>query len=269
MGTVDIVTGCDCGIGYSVVKIYIENNNPIIYSYLRDDPFPDSEISWGIKLDLRDEESIVSFSEKSIEIIKKNKFQVKNMLNNAGIGLGGTVENTPMLIYREVMEVNYFGQVSLTQKLLPEIINSKGRIILHGSMGGRISLPFFSPYSASKYALEALNDSLRREMRPFGVEVTILETGGVATPIWQGVKEMDLSFIDVKYKPYTTPFLKKFIDSATRSLSPDKAAVKLYKLLNRKRLPYRYRISQNSLKNILPLFIPDRILDAIISKMLK
>ena len=90
----------------------------------------------------------------------------------------------PLDKLREQLEINVIGQVAVTQAFMPMIRAAKGRVIFISSIGGRISVPFNSPYGASKHAIEAIGDALRQEVAQFGVDVAIIEPGAVATPIW-------------------------------------------------------------------------------------
>lgn len=269
MNGIDIITGTDSGMGKSLTQIYLNRGKKVLISYLNQNPFSDNPNVIAIPLDLLDKNSIKHFNNEVHNYLKTENLTVHNLFLNAAIGMGGTVENTPMEIYRRSMEVNFFGVISIIQALLPIIIKSKGRIIIHGSMGGRISLPFLSPYSASKYALEALTDSLRREVTPFGIQICILETAGVATPIWEKVLQQDLSFIDKRYKRVSENFMKQFVYPANKGLKPDRAATSIYRLINRDKLPHRYRISKNSFVTFLPLMLPSRLLDSIIWNRIK
>lgn len=264
MNGIDIITGADSGIGKSLTQIYLDRGEKVLISYLNQNPFSDNPNVIAIPLNLLDQASIKHFNNEVLHYLQNNQLTIGTLFQNAAIGLGGTVENTPLELYRQSMEVNFFGLISITQALLPSIIKNRGRILIHGSMGGRISLPFFSPYSTTKYALEALTDSLRREVTPFGVQVSLLETGGVATPIWGKVLQQDLSFLDERYSSMAQNFLKRFISPSNKGLKPEIASLKIYKLIKRKRLPHRYRISKNRLVNFLPIFIPSHILDRII-----
>ena len=111
------------------------------------------------------------------------------LVNNAGIGFGGPVEYIPLDDYRRSFEVNYFGQIAVTQAFLPLLRRASGTIVNIASIGGRIASPFLSPYSGSKFALEALSDALRRELKPWGIEVVAVEPGSIATPIWEKAGE--------------------------------------------------------------------------------
>ena len=106
------------------------------------------------------------------------------LVNNAGVAVAGPVEFVPIEELRHQLEVNVIGQVAVTQAFLPALRRARGRVVNIGSIGGRVALPLLSPYAASKFALEAITDSLRRELRPWGMHVSIVEPGAVATPIW-------------------------------------------------------------------------------------
>jgi NAD(P)-dependent dehydrogenase (short-subunit alcohol dehydrogenase family) len=114
------------------------------------------------------------------------------LVNNAGIAISGPLEGVPVSEWRRQIEVNLLGQVAVTQALLPALINARGRVVNMSSIGGRNALPLFGPYSASKFALEAVTDSLRREVAPLGVKVVSVQPGGIATPIWdKGLSDAD------------------------------------------------------------------------------
>ena len=107
------------------------------------------------------------------------------LVNNAGIAVSGPVEVVPVEDWRRQMEINLLGQVAVTRALLPAVLRARGHIVNMSSIGGRVANPLFGPYSASKFALEAMSDALRREVAPHGVRVVVVEPGGIATPIWE------------------------------------------------------------------------------------
>jgi NAD(P)-dependent dehydrogenase (short-subunit alcohol dehydrogenase family) len=112
------------------------------------------------------------------------------LVNNAGIAVAAPVEFLPIEMLRRQLEVNLIGQVAVTQALLPALRRARGRIVNVSSIGGRVALPLLGPYAASKFGLEGLSDSLRRELRPHGVRVVLVEPGGVKTQIWRKGGEM-------------------------------------------------------------------------------
>jgi short-subunit dehydrogenase len=106
------------------------------------------------------------------------------LVNNAGIGRGGALEVTPMEEIRKLMEVNLLGLMALTQSFIPMLRNSKGRIINIGSTSSYLAFPGACAYSASKFAVKAVTDSLRLELMPFGIKVILISPGAVESAIW-------------------------------------------------------------------------------------
>ncbi|MBX3013263.1 MAG: SDR family oxidoreductase [Caldilineaceae bacterium] len=107
------------------------------------------------------------------------------LVNNAGIALGGPLEFLPLADLHRQMEVNVYGALGMIQSFLPLLRQARGRIINMSSISGLVANPFIGPYAASKYALEALSDALRLEVRPWGIAVVLIEPGSIETPIWQ------------------------------------------------------------------------------------
>ena len=135
-----------------------------------------------LTIDVADTESITA---AATQVENATGGELAGLVNNAGIALAGPVEGLELEELRRQFEVNVFGQVAVTQAMLAMVRAAKGRVVLMSSVGGKGALPYISPYSSSKHALEAIGDALRMEMRPFGVEVAIIEPGSVATPIWE------------------------------------------------------------------------------------
>ena len=103
------------------------------------------------------------------------------LVNNAGIQVNGPVEALPMEQWRRVFEVNLFGHIAVIQTLLPALLRSRGRVVNISSIGGRAAMATYGAYAGAKFALEAVSDSLRREVAPLGVHVVVVEPGGVRT----------------------------------------------------------------------------------------
>jgi NAD(P)-dependent dehydrogenase (short-subunit alcohol dehydrogenase family) len=110
--------------------------------------------------------------------------ELDGLVNNAGVAIAAPLELVPLDEVRRQLEVNVIGQIAVTQGFLPALRRVRGRVVLMGSIGGKSALPFLGPYAASKFALEAIADSLRVELRPFGISVSIVEPGSIKTPIW-------------------------------------------------------------------------------------
>ena len=106
---------------------------------------------------------------------------LRAVVNNAGIAVNAPVEVLPMQEWRRQFDVNFFGHIEVTKTLLPALLKSRGRVVMISSIGGRVAQPTYGAYSGSKFALEAVADSLRRELAPHGVQVAIVEPGAVRT----------------------------------------------------------------------------------------
>ncbi|MFL5735687.1 MAG: SDR family oxidoreductase [Chloroflexia bacterium] len=109
---------------------------------------------------------------------------LRGLVNNAGIVVASPLEFVPIAELRKQFEVNVVGQIAVTQAFLPMLRTGRGRVVNIGSISGRLPFPLLGPYCASKFALEALTSTLRMELRPWGIPVSIIEPGGIATPIW-------------------------------------------------------------------------------------
>ena len=260
------VTGCDSGIGKSLASLLAGKGYRVVASHLGTDPLREDSGIVSVQCDLRKEADIRRFA-AAVKAEAKKCGGLYALVHNAGIAKGGPVEDTPLKTVREVMEVNYFGIVSLTQKLIPPMRRSKGRIVIHGSMAGRIALPFLSPYAASKFALEGFADSLRRELSPFGVQTALLEIAGVATPIWNKAKRMKLADFSPVYRRSLRLFLENFVEAGNRGLDREIAARRIVRIIEKKRMKPRYIIAQSTILSRLEMLIPDRLFDRLCVKL--
>ena len=118
------------------------------------------------------------------------------LVNNAGIAVAAPLEFVPLDQLRRQLEVNLIGQVAVTQAFLPALRAARGRVVNVSSIGGRMALPLVGAYNMSKFGLEAFSDSLRRELLSHGVDVIVIEPGGVKTPIWKKGNELAEQMVD-------------------------------------------------------------------------
>lgn len=183
-----VVTGASSGIG-EACALRLAALGYRVFAGVRNDQAADRlrqkspDRLMPLRLDVSDAESVRSASEVVAAATAATGLQ--GLVNNAGIAVAGPLEFLPLDALRDQLEVNVIGQVAVTQALLPSLRAAQGRIVNVGSISGRVALPFVGPYTASKFALEALTDSLRVELRPWGIHVAIVEPGITATPIWQ------------------------------------------------------------------------------------
>jgi len=186
-----LITGCSSGIGRAAA-ISLHAAGLTVYATARQVDALAGLARQGIHtlaLDVTDEASTM----EAVTAVEEAAGPVGVLVNNAGYGLYGPVEQLPMDEIRRQFETNFFGLVRLTQLVLPGMRRrGRGRILNVSSMGGRITLPGGAFYHASKYAVEALSDALRMEVAQFGIDVVLIEPGPVKTP-WNDVAAASLS----------------------------------------------------------------------------
>ncbi|MGG6270310.1 SDR family oxidoreductase [Leptolyngbya sp. AN03gr2] len=183
---------------------------------------------------------------KALAQIAIDKFgRVDVLVNNAGYGQMGPIELIPIDLVQRQFQVNVIGAIGLIQALIPVMRDQGGgKIINVSSLGGRIAFPFFGLYSASKFALESLSDSLRRELAPFNIRVSVIEPGPVTTEFFEVVeREVDTTMPDGKNTPYRAAFENlENLDRLTRSQawSSERVAAVIVKAIVAKRPQPRY-----------------------------
>ncbi len=197
------------------------------------------------------------------------------LVNNAGIALAAPLEAMPLDDFRRQFEVNVFGVMAVTQAFLPLVRRARGRIVLMGSIGGISVIPFVGAYCASKFALEAMADSLRMELGPWGIEVAIVEPGTVATPIWhKGEAEADAILaraepsVAALYRERMERLRRVVAASARRGVDPGVVAGAVRHALTAKRPKTRYLIGPAArLRWLLQRLLPDRLRDRILHRL--
>ena len=186
-----LITGCSSGIGRAAALSLHQAGFTVYATARRTETLADLSRR-GLRtlaLDVTDEESMTT----AVAAVEADAGAIGVLINNAGYGLYGPVEQLPMAEIRRQFETNFFGLVRLTQLVLPGMRSQgRGRILNVSSMGGRITLPGGAFYHASKYAVEALSDALRMEVAQFGIDVVLIEPGPVKTP-WNDVAAGSLS----------------------------------------------------------------------------
>ncbi|WP_206734504.1 oxidoreductase [Ancylomarina salipaludis] len=196
MTKVVFVTGASSGMGESTA-ILLSKQGYKVYGAARSVNKMKKIETHGISiisLDLTNDESIV----KCVETILSKEGRIDILINNAGYGSYGAIEDVPIDEARRQFEVNIFGLARITQLVLPSMRKNKyGRIINISSMGGKVYSPFGAWYHATKHALEGWSDCLRLETKPFGIDVVIVEPGGVNTP-WGPIAVENLKKISGK-----------------------------------------------------------------------
>jgi NAD(P)-dependent dehydrogenase (short-subunit alcohol dehydrogenase family) len=182
-----LISGASTGIGRACAE-RLDNIGFTVFAGVRKQSDADSLLGTGsgrtrpLMLDVTESESIAAALRTVDEAVPAG---LAGLVNNAGISVGGPLEFVPIDEWRRQLEVNFIGQVAITQAAIPALRKARGRIVNMTSIGGRLASPFLGPYNASKFALEAVTDALRLELRQFGIEVAAVEPGAVVTPIWE------------------------------------------------------------------------------------
>jgi short-subunit dehydrogenase len=180
MNKVILVTGASAGMGKEFAR-HLQQDGNIVYSAARRLNKMDDIKKIGVKvleMDVTDEASMV----KGVDAIIKAEGRIDVLINNAGFGSYGSIEDVSIADAKYQLDVNVFGAARLAQLVIPHMRNEHyGKIINISSIGGKVALPFGGWYHASKFALEALSDCLRNEVEQFGIDVVVIEPGGVKT----------------------------------------------------------------------------------------
>ncbi|MEW6235589.1 MAG: SDR family oxidoreductase [Candidatus Omnitrophota bacterium] len=270
-----LITGASTGIGRECAlqldgmgyRVYAGVRQPSDYKALGQGMSPRFS---PIFLDVAKPEQIA----EAVGIVKSQSggFGLSGLVNNAGIGVVGPIELVPIDMWRRQFEVNVFGAAAVTQAFLPLLRQGRGRIVNIGSIAGKSSMPFGGPYNASKFALEALTDSLRVELRPWRISVSIVEPGAVKTPIWEkSQKEAEAFFAQVDeekmqlYKDPLAVFLRLAKEAEKNAVPPAIVANAVIHALTARRPKARYLIGADAKKRTLLERLPtswrDRFLE--------
>ncbi|MDP9228087.1 MAG: SDR family oxidoreductase [Actinomycetota bacterium] len=182
-----VVTGASSGIGRATA-LHLDRQGYTVFAGVR--KLKDaqsleregSERMTPITLDVTKQGSIDAAKRKVQRAV--GKAGLAGLVNNAGVATPGPVEHLPVEDFQAVIDVNLTGQYRVTQAFLPLVRRGEGTIVFVTSIGGRVATPFMSPYHASKFGVEGLADSLRREIKPWKMDVVVVEPGSIATQIW-------------------------------------------------------------------------------------
>jgi len=196
------------------------------------------------------------------------------LVNNAGLAVPGPLEVLPLDDFRHQIAVNLTGQIAVTQAMLPLLRRNKGRVVFIASIGGRIAFPFMAPYHASKFAIEAVGDCLRQELRPWGMHVIVVEPGSIATDIWARGDAKGDEIVEgmapearALYEDRMRAMQKTMAKTGERGIAPIKAAKVLEKALTASKPKTRYLVGTDAkVQATLKKVIPDRAFDRIAAR---
>jgi len=207
--------------------------------------------------------------------IASDSGRLDGLVNNAGIATGGPLEYLPLAAWRDQFEVNVFGQVAVTKAVLPLIRTAGGRIVFMGSISGKVATMLLGPYCASKFAVEAISESLRHELHPWGISVSVVEPGAIKTPIWEKGRrtaddlEQELPAEARTYYAGHIAAIRKGIDVQARNgASPATVARAVEHALFSPRPRTRYPVGADArIHSAMVRWLPDRVREAILRRM--
>ena len=269
-----VVTGASSGIG-EATSLHLRSLGFEVFAGVRKEEDAERVRGQGLEplqLEVTDQESIQAAR------TAVGERPLAGLVNNAGVAVSGPLEYLPIDELRRQLEINLVGQVAVTQAFLAALRSSRGRIVNMSSIGGRVALPLMGPYNASKFALEAVSDSLRRELRDQGIRVIVVEPGGVKTPIWQKGNEAADAILErmpadavKRYGRIADALRQESRKIEERSgVSPQAVAETVGRALTAERPRTRYLVGRDAKSRAsLARFLPDRAFDALIARALR
>jgi NAD(P)-dependent dehydrogenase (short-subunit alcohol dehydrogenase family) len=271
-----VVTGASSGIGETTAQ-HLATLGFNVFAGVRNDA--DAERVAGarieaLKIDVTDQASVDAAAAQVAEAA--GNAGVAALVNNAGIAVAGPLEYIDIGDFQRQMDVNVTGLLRSTQAFLPMIRQARGRIVNISSIGGRVAIPLVGPYAASKFAVEGMSDSLRRELRPWGIHVALIEPGAVATPIWERSAGEAQAMLDQappelteRYGEIIEAIRKESENNKTAGVPPQDVADAVAHALTASKPKTRYLVGRDAkLRAPVAKILPDRVMDAAIGRAL-
>ncbi|MEV6594133.1 SDR family NAD(P)-dependent oxidoreductase [Streptomyces acidicola] len=269
------MTGASTGMGAAAARELARRGFHVLAGVRRDRD-ADAIRSAGIEpviLDITKSEHVEALAAR----VAEDPRALHALVNNAGVQVNAPVEVLPMAQWRQAFEVNLFGHIAVIQALLPALLRSKGRVINISSVGGKYAMATYGAYAGAKFALEAVSDSLRREVAPLGVQVVVVEPGGVRTEIAaRGIATANHLAAqmtpeqDERYGSLVQANNKLMASGTASGLTADAAVQVIAKAVTTRRPRTRYTAGRDAaLIMSLGRFLSDRTLDRVLAANLR
>ena len=271
-----LITGSSTGIG-EACALHLDRLGHQVYAGVRRDSDGEklrskaSDRLSPVILDVTDQASIDAAAKR----VESEVGELHGLVNNAGVGRGGPIEHLSIDEWRDQFEVNVFGQLAVTKAMLPLIRAATGRIVFIGSIGGRVANQSTGPYNASKFAIEAIGDTLRQELQPWGIKVSIVEPGAIQTEIWNKANDT-AERLEKEYPKEALTMYAKHIEGAKKGLEfqsknaipAQKVADAVERALLSSRPRTRYLVGRDAqMMAVAKALLPDRALDSLIRRV--
>jgi len=266
MSKVVLITGGSSGIGKSVGE-YLSQKGCIVYGTSRN---PDKISNHPFKLVALDVTTIDTISQAVKEVIS-NEGRLDVLINNAGVGITGSIEETPTDEMRKVFDTNFFGAIDVMKAVLPQMRTQKSGLIINvTSIAGYMGLPFRGIYSATKGALEIATEAIRMEVKNFGIEVCNVAPGDFATNIASGRYHTPV-FEDSPYKETYQQNLDLMDSHVDSGGDPKQMATAIYKIINTSKPKTHYKVGDFMQKFSITLkrILPDKVYEKMLMNHFK
>ncbi|WP_319450332.1 MULTISPECIES: SDR family NAD(P)-dependent oxidoreductase [unclassified Mycobacterium] len=268
-----VVTGASTGIGAATARELARRGFHVLAGVRRDRD-ADAIRGPGIEpviIDVTNPEHIAALAAR-VQGDPQGR-ALRALVNNAAIQVNVPVETYAIDEWRNMFEVNLFGQIAVTQALLPALIRSRGRVVNISSVGGKIAMAAYGPYAGTKFALEAVSDSLRRELAPSGVRVVVVEPGAVRTEmLGRAVASAQDSTSAMtaeqaqRYGGLVHAVNAQAASSTDSGLPADAAAKVIAKAVTARKPRTRYAVGRDAaVITRMARFLPDRVLDRVLA----
>ncbi len=261
MSKVVLITGGSSGIGKSIGE-FLNKKGFIVYGTSRQpEKYKDSKFPI-LPLDVKDVDSINGLVKTIIE--KEGKLDV--LINNAGVGIAGPIEEIPEEEIKANFETNFFGPINLIKSVLPQMRQQQSGLILNiTSIAGYMGLPYRGVYSASKAAFEIITESFRMELKDFNIQMTTIAPGDFATNIAAGRFHSPLLEKSPYHKPYgsTLELMNSHVDSGS---NPEIMAEAVFKIMNTEKPKVHYKVGafMQKFSIVLKRILPDKIYEKLL-----
>ena len=266
-----VITGVSSGIGKSLVETLSRKGDCVIIGTVRKkEDARELKEQFGARfksvvMDISKEEEVAQAADYILSMYSEIDF----LINNAGIAVSGPIFHLPINDVKYQFEVNVFGLLQLTQQLLPAILKAQGRIINISSISGVFTPPFVGVYSASKHALEAMTDAMRRELLMENVKVILIQPATIRTAIWDKARGIDKAFAETPYAQFLNKADHILDKTIAKALEPQAVTRVVEKVMFAKNPKTRYLIHKRPLMfRIIAYFLPDKWVDALIKRKL-
>ena len=261
MSKVILITGASSGIG-NAIATFLSDKKYIVYGTSRNPKNIEKYNFNLISLDVLDINSI----KEAIDLIIEKENRIDILINNAGMGITGAIEDTPAQEIRNVFNTNFFGAIEMMKAVLPQMRKQKfGKIINVTSIAGYMGLPFRGVYSASKSALALISEATNMEVQEFGIDIINVAPGDFATNIAAGRYHTPV-FEDSAYKENYQANLDLMDTHVNGGMNPIKMAEKVYQIINTKNPKINYKVGgfMEKFSIVLKRILPDKIYEKLL-----